>query len=403
MVRDDVIAQVANQFAFQIEVWILVLASRVHDKLEAAGHLRRDLHEHIFERSPGFGNVEAPALKFDGVRRDKRRRSGVLRFGHEDFKKAGATGGRHTEIEFANRTVGRFVQVAGDGFQPHQPGGCEDFRPVEHRIALGVFPAGFRRGAVERVANRFEMRPAIDQRAAEPGLIIRVELGLFAQRGGRTARLQDQDFLNGFSVTRRDQQRIGLSDRDFNLRSRFLVLGLFLGLVLFVCLGIGERFLQRPGEVFAGNHQRGEFHVADFFRFECLAGVHPFLLQNGQVGFQLAAFFLRIDEQQPGGQWSWVALPAVLKDGERELALSQTAVVGESDAELPLQRRNEFLSDLVHQLLGKRLHSRVAPELAAGVRLVGRPGLCIVRYSNNPQGVCGQQFLRRRNGRLVGA
>ena len=101
---NQVIAQIAHQFPFEIKIGILVFADVVEEQAETAACLGKNFREHSFKVCPGLLDIQAPALKLDRLRRHKRRRVGVLGFGGNDFENADATGRRHAEMKFAEGT-----------------------------------------------------------------------------------------------------------------------------------------------------------------------------------------------------------------------------------------------------------------------------------------------------------
>ena len=73
------------------------------------------------------------------------------------------------------------------------------------------------------------------------------------------------------------------------------------------------------------------------------------------------------------------AVPAVLRDGEGQLALRQTGVVTELDAQILFQRGDEFFVPSGHELVVKRFHRRIVPEqplrrLMGGSRILAKSG-----------------------------
>ena len=158
-------------------------------------------------------DIQAEALKFHGIRGHKWRRAGVLGFGRDDFENADAAGRRRAEMQLAERAFGRFVQVERDRLQTGQTGHGDDFGPIR-RIGRFIFRARFGCEAVEHIANRFKMDPAVNQRVAEPGLKVGVESGLLAEGRDCAAGLASENFFNGFGIAADDQKRFGLAHRN---------------------------------------------------------------------------------------------------------------------------------------------------------------------------------------------
>ena len=67
------------------------------------------------------------------------------------------------------------------------------------------------------------------------------------------------------------------------------------------------------------------------------------------------------------------AVPAVLGDGERKLALRQVGEVIEFHAQIVFQRRDEFRIPFGHEFVVKRFHRRVIPEQPLGRLMAGGP------------------------------
>ena len=100
----------------------------------------------------------------------------------------------------------------------------------------------------------------------------------------------------------------------------------------------------------------------------------------------MRAFVPGVNEKQPGWQRLILALPAILKDGKRELAPGQIRIVVEFHAQLAFQRLDDFLVEFVDQFFSKWLQGGVAPHLTAGVGIVGGAGLRVVRHGQDAKG-----------------
>ena len=92
-----------------------------------------------------------------------------------------------------------------------------------------------------------------------------------------------------------------------------------------------------------------------------------------------------------------MAVRAVDREGERELALRQREKIRELDAEILFDGRDELLVELGHELVMKRLHRVAVPkhhlrrDLAGGAERIG------VRHGEERQRVRRQEIFRRRD------
>ena len=119
--------------------------------------------------------IEPEALKLHGVARHKGGRVGVLEVGGNHFEKADAGGRRHSEMQFAKGAVGCFVEAERDGLQAAQSSRGDDLGPVGRIGGFVAVIGGVGCEPVEDGGEGFEMDPAVDQRAAEAGLVIGVK------------------------------------------------------------------------------------------------------------------------------------------------------------------------------------------------------------------------------------
>ncbi|MCX6895206.1 MAG: hypothetical protein NTZ16_06855 [Verrucomicrobia bacterium] len=291
----------------------------------------------------------------------------------------------------------------GDGAGGVEAGGGDGFLGAEGQhggfAGLGF---GFRgEGLGQDLDKGFGVGPAVATGVAEEGDAAGLERGFIGEGGRLSAGEGEENFLDDLGVAAGDEEGVILAEVDFHgavggRGGRGIRRGGGGWLA-------GGKFFQRGGEVVAGDDEDGEFEVADFFGLERLVGVGPLALEFGEVGLEEGAVGFAVHEEQPAGQGIGRALPAVLDEGEGDLSLGERGVVGETDAEVVLQRADEFGLELVHEFVGEGFHGGVAPELHLGGLLALGAGLGEVGHGEQHEGVGGEEFLGRGNFGAGGA
>src|SRR5437588_7039183 len=129
------------------------------------------------------------------------------------------------------------------------------------------------------------------------------------------------DFLDGFWGRPGDEKRIDLAEEQLGF-----------GVVLFIRLSpqflglerMRKNLLERFGQIIGRERKGDEFVVAERFSAERFAGIGPFLAQSGEIGLELAAFVTGIEDQNERGDGLGLTLPAILDEGEGDLALEES-------------------------------------------------------------------------------
>ena len=123
----------------------------------------------------------------------------------------------------------------------------------------------------------------------------------------------------------------------------------------------------------------------------------------GQIGFEQVTFVPGIEQQKDAWLDIVGAIPAVLSNGQRKLALWQICEVTQFDSQITFQWIDEFRIPFRNELVVKRLHGRIIPEKPLGRLMAGGAQRCAIGYGQKKQRVRRQQIFNRWNGGAVRA
>ena len=117
LVGDDVVAQTAEQFGFEVVFLILVLAGEAEDVVQDLRVLGIELVQGGFKGLPTVGKIQADAAERDGVGGHKGGRRGIFGLDGEDFQKAAACGFGSADEKVKAQAVGGGTISGGGGSQ----------------------------------------------------------------------------------------------------------------------------------------------------------------------------------------------------------------------------------------------------------------------------------------------
>ena len=104
-----------------------------------------------------------------------------------------------------------------------------------------------------------------------------------------------------------------------------------------------------------------------------------------------------IEEQEPAWFVLGFAIPTILHQSERELAMREVFVIGKLDAEFFFQRFEHFFAEAFVEGVTKLSQRRIGPKPAMRRICKISSGFVPIGHSDNSQRIGRQQLLSRQN------
>ena len=189
-----------------------------------------------------------------------------------------------------------------------------------------------------------------------------LERRLLIQSGQQSAGLPRQNFFDDLAGLADNEKRAGLAKGQLHFFRRRLGQHAFQGVV-----GVGQagqKLAHR--KVIGRHHQGGEFGLADFLGFERFPGLDPFLPDRRQVRGQLRGVVPGVEKKNRGVMPVGIGGMIHRDNREGDLALGQSLVVGEMDAQLAFQRLHRGGLQPGLEFILEGLDRRIAPQTAQG-------------------------------------